>query len=288
MPGNSLGPSWVGALGSAVAIHVLLSRGLSFLGPGCFERGLPVAVSIPVKSIIRNLSAPTEFLLIIFVCFGLTLAVSSVWIINHLRHVPLPHTNGAAHPDKDVIHLKNDGIIVSVVLGLITLGVALWIGRIRGWSLATFGVQVSWKWTALGVLLFFAFQLVVHLVHFLMTGSFFAATHPHGQPDFLRVSHLTIPFIILISIFNPVCEEAMESGYFFHALQRYGMWLTVFAAALFRGFLHITMGFNGFATMFAMGLLYGFVYWRWRQLWPLVVAHSLQMFYALLPQALAL
>ena len=47
------------------------------------------------------------------------------------------------------------------------------------------------------------------------------------------------------------------------------------------------MGLSGFVTMFAMGLLYGFVYWRWRQLWPLVLAHSLQMLYALLPQALA-
>jgi membrane protease YdiL (CAAX protease family) len=30
--------------------------------------------------------------------------------------------------------------------------------------------------------------------------------------------------------------------------------------------------------MFAMGLLCGFVYWKWRQLWPLILAHSLQIF----------
>jgi hypothetical protein len=30
-----------------------------------------------------------------------------------------------------------------------------------------------------------------------------------------------------------------------------------------------------------MGVIYGLVYWRWRQLWPLVVAHSLQMLFAL-------
>ena len=65
------------------------------------------------------------------------------------------------------------------------------------------------------------------------------------------------------------------------------MWLTVLAVALFRGFLHTTMGVSGFVTMFAIGLLYGFFYWRWRQLWPLIVAHSLQMFYSLVPQALA-
>lgn len=243
-----------------------------------------------MKSFIRNLSLPTEFCLVLFLCFGLSIAASLIWITNHLKHAPQPHIQNTspAHPDnKDVIQLKNDGTVFIVITELITLGVTSWIGNIRGWSLATFGLRISWKWTGLGILLFFALQLVNHLVQFLMTGNFFNATNPHHAPAFLRVSHLTVPFVILLAIVNPVFEEAIESGYFFHALKRFGPWVTIFAAAFFRGFLHITMGLNGFVTMFAMGLLYGFVYWRWRQLWPLIIAHSLQMFYALLPQALA-
>ena len=65
------------------------------------------------------------------------------------------------------------------------------------------------------------------------------------------------------------------------------MWFIVLAAATLRGLLHATMGISGVVVMFAMGLLYGFFYWRWRQQWPLIVAHSLQMLYALLPKALA-
>jgi len=229
-----------------------------------------------VKSIIRSLSAPTEFCLLICICFGLTITANSLWIIRHISvsHLPSALTNS-------VVHLKNDGIVVSVILELLTLGIALLIGRVRGWSLRTFGLRPSWKWMGAGCLLFAAF-LVIQRVIGLLT-----RTVLHSPVDFHRVSNLTIPFIILISIVNPVFEEALESGYFFHALQRHGMWLTVFAAALFRGFLHATMGLSGFITMFAMGLLYGFVYWRWRQLWPLIVAHSLQMFYSLVPQALA-
>lgn len=227
-----------------------------------------------MKSIIRNLSAPTEFFLVIFICFGLTIFANSVWIIRHLMHVPPTPTNS-------VVRLNNDGIVVSVILELLALGIALLIGRVRGWSLATFGLRLSWKWTGAGVLLFFAFLLVQHVLGWLTRRVF------HSTVDFHRVSHLTIPFIILISITNPIFEEAMESGYFFQSLQRHGMWLTVLATALFRGFLHTTMGVSGFVTMFAMGLLYGFFYWRWRQLWPLIVAHSLQMLYSLVPQALA-
>ena len=240
-----------------------------------------------MKSFIRNLSLPTEFCLVLFICFGLSIAASLIWIINHVVQAPQTHAGSIVHPgNKDVIQIKNGDIVFSVVLQMITLGITLWLGRIRGWSLATFGLRVSWKWTGAGVLLFFALQLVNHLVQFLMTGSFFDVANSHGVPAFLRVSHLTVPFVILIALVNPVFEEAIESGYFFHALQRYGPWVTIFAAALFRGFLHVTMGLNGFVTMFAMGLLYGCVYWRWRQLWPLILAHSLQMFYSLLPQAL--
>jgi len=109
----------------------------------------------------------------------------------------------------------------------------------------------------------------------------------HSTVDFHRLSELTIPFILLISMVNPVFEESLECGYFFQVLERHGMWVTVLASAAFRSFLHANMGISGVVFLFVLGLLYGFVYWRWRELWPLIVAHGLQMLYALLPQALA-
>jgi membrane protease YdiL (CAAX protease family) len=225
-----------------------------------------------VKSIIRSFSVPTEFCLVIFIGFGITIVGTLVWMINHL---------GAAAPAPSAMRLNNDGIIEGVVLRAVTLSMVLWLGRIRGWSLATFGLRPSWKWTGVGVLLFLANRLVGRVLRLLMIEVF------HTTVDFHRVSELTIPFIILISIVNPVFEETLECGYFFQALQRHGMWVTVLASAVFRGFLHASMGVSGFVFMFASGLLFGFFYWRWRQLWPLVVAHALQMLYSLLPQALA-
>src|SRR5437667_12264501 len=62
------------------------------------------SISITVKSIIRNLSAPTEFCLVIFICFGLTIAATSVWLIHHLSPV-------APAPAHSVIQLKNDYIL---------------------------------------------------------------------------------------------------------------------------------------------------------------------------------
>lgn len=227
-----------------------------------------------MKSFVRNLSAPTEFCLVILICFGLTIIGTLFWLVRHLPVFPPLPAGG-------VIHLDDRSVIEGIILRVLPLGVVLWIGRVRGWSLATFGFQISWKWTAVGMVLFFANGLIGSLLRLITTEVF------HGTVDFHRVSHITLPFVILISIVNPLFEEALECGYFFQALQRHGMWITVLASAVFRAFLHATMGVSGVVSLFANGLLFGFFYWRWRQLWPLVVAHALQMLHSLVPPALA-
>ena len=104
----------------------------------------------------------------------------------------------------------------------------------------------------------------------------------HSEVDYHRINQLTVPVILLISLINPTFEEAIESGYIFYALEKHGLWLAVGVSAGFRAFLHATMGVSGVVSMFTQGLVYGLFYWRWRQLWPLVVAHALQMLYSLL------
>jgi len=226
-------------------------------------------VCITVKSIIRSFSAPTELLLVLFISFGLTIVHITAWIIHNVWAAQAPSS-------VETRPLQNDGIIFLAVMEVLTLLMVLGIGRIRGWSLATFGFRLSWKWTAVGLLLFgtgFLLQQVIGLV----TREVF-----HSTVDYHRINQLTLPVIVMISLINPVFEETIESGYIFYALEKYGPWLTVGSSAGFRAFLHATMGISGVVAMFTQGLLYGLLYWRWRQLWPLVVAHALQMLYSLL------
>jgi membrane protease YdiL (CAAX protease family) len=42
------------------------------------------------------------------------------------------------------------------------------------------------------------------------------------------------------------------------------------------------VGIEGSLGIFATGLIFAFAYWRWRQLWPLVLAHILRNLYFLL------
>jgi hypothetical protein len=57
--------------------------------------------------------------------------------------------------------------------------------------------------------------------------------------------------------------------------------IPVLASAMFVGFLHAYQGLSGAIGVATIRVIFGLVYWRWRQLWPLIVAHSLLDFLAL-------
>jgi uncharacterized protein len=217
-----------------------------------------------MKSFIRNLSTPTEFFLVILICFGLSIFASLREAVGHLLHGPKPYSFG------------NGIALWLVVYESLAFALVFWIGRIRGWSLATFGLRISWKWTGAGILLVIA-VLVALIFQTLLLNAILPPTG-HANP---LTGTLTLPFVILVSLINPVFEELMEVGYFVHTLKQYGMWPSVLASAFFRAFLHAYTGFNMVVSILLLGLIFGLAYWRWRQLWPLMVAHAIFDFFAL-------
>jgi membrane protease YdiL (CAAX protease family) len=193
-------------------------------------------------------------------------------IIGRLRHVPTWTKQGP-------IHVQNSGVVWQAVYELLILAAVLLIGRIRGWSLKSFGLRPSWKWTAIGIVLWFATGFTARFVGMLLE-SLAPSLHASASQSHV-VPEVSLPLIILISAINPVFEESLWGGYFVHALKRYGMWVAVLTSAILRTFCHAHLEARALVSILPMGVIYGLVYWRWRQLWPLVVAHSLQMFFAL-------
>jgi len=209
--------------------------------PNCLTR---------LRSFIRELSAPTEFCLILLVGFG---PLVVFMLPNLLRPKP--------------VVVNNAGVLWFPLVELVLLIPILWIGKLRGWSLSTFGSKISWKATGAGILLFLVSEAV-------MLGVSYGAGIIHAEQAPIAAGRLAVLPILLISLINPVFEEALETGYFIHQLQRFGMWPAVLASAAFRGLFHLQFGINTVLSVFAMGAIFAFAYWRWRQLWPLIVAHS--------------
>ncbi len=210
--------------------------------PGAFNR---------LRSIIQNLSAPAEFGLVLLVGFGPLIAFQ---------------LSNFVHSER--VDINNAGVVAFLMIELLLFAPVLWIGKIRGWSVATFGCQISWRGAGVGILLFVVAEAA-------SIGATMAARSIHPEQSPFTVGRLAVLPVLLISIINPVFEEVLETGYFIHSLQRFGAWPAVLASAVFRGLFHLQFGINTAVGLLAYGLIFGFAYWRWRQLWPLVVAHSL-------------
>ena len=79
---------------------------------------------------------------------------------------------------------------------------------------------------------------------------------------------------VLVSVVNGIFEELFVTGYIITSLTaRRGMWTAINVSVVVRLLYHLYQGPIGIMTVVPMGLLYGYVYSRTRQLWPLMVAH---------------
>ena len=85
------------------------------------------------------------------------------------------------------------------------------------------------------------------------------------------------PVSILLAIENGFLEEVLVIGYLLTRLGqlRVPAWWAIALAAVLRGSYHLYQGYGGFVGNAVMGVIFGWVFLRWRRLWPLVVAHSL-------------
>jgi membrane protease YdiL (CAAX protease family) len=216
----------------------------------------------------RRFSDAAEFILVTLVCYWWAIAASVVAITGHLMQVSVPVK-------------VNDGQMLTLVgIELVGLAVASWIGRVRGWSVWSFGLRPTWRGTGAGVVLATTTGIAVTLLGLVVNVASLGSVRFGPLPG-----SLSLTVVLLVSAVNPVFEEAIGVGYFIHALRRFGMWPAVLASAGFRTLLHAYQGFNAVVIVLPLGIAFAVVYARYRRLWPLVVAHAVFSLVAWLPLA---
>lgn len=96
-------------------------------------------------------------------------------------------------------------------------------------------------------------------------------------PSALEPYWWTIPVLVLSAVRHGLLEETVAVGYLFDRLRRlaWGPWAVVVASALLRGSYHLYQGFGPFVGNFLMGLVFGWLYLKYRRVMPLVIAHAL-------------
>jgi membrane protease YdiL (CAAX protease family) len=86
-----------------------------------------------------------------------------------------------------------------------------------------------------------------------------------------------LPVLLLSAAQNSLLEEVVVLAYLLHRLRQLG-WATapaIGASAMLRGAYHLYQGFGGFIGNLGMGVVFGWLYYRWQRVMPFVIAHFL-------------
>ena len=212
-----------------------------------------------LREVIRQLPPGVEFLVVIMWAFGLPI-FSSI--------LSLGQPQGAAV-------FTDAALIGTVVFELLVAAGLLWFLRVREWTLEKVGLRVDLRGTLWGIALLIAYYALTILFQLaaqalpIDSNSMIAQT---PKTD----GRLSMEIVFAVSVVNGVFEEVFVAGYAITALQQArGMWTAINVSTAVRVLYHLYQGPIAFLTIAPLGLLFGYVYARTRQLWPLIVAHVL-------------
>jgi membrane protease YdiL (CAAX protease family) len=209
------------------------------------------------REMVRRLPVGVEFLIVVILAFGRFIVASIL-----------------AMGSPELSTYTNHALMSVVVTELLNFAFLAWFLYLRGWTLEKFGLRVTLRTTAGGILL--AICTLALFVFVQVVGSYgldMAAAeklYPKVAPQ------LDLQLVLFASVVNGAYEEIFVAGYVITALAPVrGIWIAVNVSTGIRLMYHLYQGTIGVITIVPMGLLYGYVYVRTKQLWPLVLAHIL-------------
>ena len=183
---------------------------------------------------------------------------------------------GSAHAAGGAL-VFNDAVLIGIVVfELVQAAFLIWFLHVRGWTLEKVGLQISWRGTGLGWLLLLATYVVAMGAQYLAELALPAQMQAGAQRYPVADPNVNMQLVFIVSTVNGIFEEMFVAGYIITALREArGVWIAINVSTVVRLLYHIYQGPVGIVTIVPMGLLYGFVYARTRQLWPLIFAHVL-------------
>ena len=212
-----------------------------------------------MKKLIQRLTDSSEFILVVTVAFGFFIAQSFFNVF------------GA---EKTGATLLTQGYLMQMVgLEIVCGFLALYILSARGWTRAHLHLSITLRETGHGILLWLmdncAYVIVIIFAAALFGDGLFS-----GSETIL--GDIDIWMVVLLSTLDPLYEEAFVSGYVIQALlKKHDPFFAITASAFIRLLFNFDAGPAAALFILPLGLLHGYVFWRWRRLWPLVVAHAL-------------
>jgi uncharacterized protein len=203
-----------------------------------------------------------ELFVVLGLAFGSSIMISLQTFVRGVVQSP-GNRQPIVYTDAALIDL----ISFEIVVGLLCLTLL----AARGWTLSDFYLRPTWRLTAIGFLLVGVDYVLYNTAYALM--GLMLGTQALAAVAFEYQVSLVVA--TLLSIVNPVFEEVLVVGYAIPVVEQLSNVRGAIAfSTLFRLLYHLYQGPIAFASILPLGLIFASVYWRWRKLWPLIVAHA--------------
>lgn len=229
-----------------------------------------------MRKFIRSFSPVTEFFVVIGICFGYFIFVSITWALS-------PHGGSLTTP---AIEFTNAELIHILVLETVLATAAALLLWVRGWQVADFNIRPSWIGCGAGLLLVGiddSVYKVLYRIYFETTS--YTASAAEAISEVLPSDELSLILVLAVSILNPFFEEIFVVGYVIKAMDKLdNAFLAIGISTVIRTLYHLYQGPFAYISILPLGILFGYVYWRWRNLWPLIFAHGLLDYFGFEPQ----
>ncbi len=217
-----------------------------------------------MTALIRRLPPAAELVLINLICFGPFMGMS-LWTL-------LRGGKEYVYDDRELLTV----VAIEIVCGLIAVAIL----RARGWKMSDFGPGMTMPQMIGGFALMFGAQLAIVLLSLIVEA--IAGREVGSHMKFVTsASALSVIALVLV---NPLYEEFFEVAYNIRATESEGAAFAITFSAAIRFFCHLYHGALASVTILPLGIIFAAVYWRWRRLWPLVVAHGVVDLVGLWPE----
>ena len=209
-----------------------------------------------MRQFIKKLSPRLEFAIVTAIAFGYIIFTSLLLLLSGVRRV----------------NFTTGQVLRGIVVEVLILALVIAILRTRGWRLRRLGLQFSWGAAAAGIPLF-----IIYLLVYWVTATMVLIVYPAARTAWAFTATSNAPFavMLLFIVVNSLFEELTVTAYVIGALEADGPGLAITASTLLRFSYHLYQGPLASLSVISLGLLFGTMFWRWRNLWPLMVAHTI-------------
>jgi uncharacterized protein len=214
---------------------------------------------------IENLSTKTEILIVILLSFGYSILASLLYLFGYSMNSTF----------------SNATLLSTIFYEIIILFVIMIFLDKRN-NQINYSNNISIiKLLTISFILSLAYYFIYYILFFFLS-QFITLSYSSNVIQSTRSISINIFVILLVSLVNPIFEEFIVVGYIIPTVSsQKSISYAINVSVLVRFLYHLYQGPIAAISIIPLGLIFAFVFLKWKNIWPLIIAHGIMDFVGL-------